>query len=321
MTLTQLKYILAVENHLNFIQAAEECHVAQPSLSAQIKKLEEELGVVIFDRGRHGVSVTEQGHQILEQARVILNEAERLNEVANTQQKAVKGTLKLGMIPTIGPYLLPHFLEPLHKQYPDLNIQLTEDKTESLVRLLEQGKLDAAILSTPEKAPANLMEKVLYYEPFVIFAHESHALLKNQNVKIDSLKNFYPILLDETHCMRDQVEEICAHQQTSPNHVYLVQGTLSTLITIVDHQNSFTLLPSLALDVLSTAQKKNQVRPIVNPIPTRKVSLVYHKSFVKRSMIEALNKVVVDSLPPEVEHRLKPRMEALDPKNRHFSGT
>ncbi len=317
MTFTQLKYILALAETLSFNKAAEECRVAQPSLSIQVKKLEDELGVVIFDRGRSGVRITEKGELVLKQARVAIDEANRIFEIGQGDNR-IQGSLRLGIIPTIGPYLIPYFLESLSRRFPNLQIQIIEDKTEVLVRDLEFGKIDAAILSTPEKASFSLIEKVLYYEPFVVFANERHSLLKSQSIKLASLQEYIPILLDETHCMRDQVGEVCGNPARLTYQVKLEQGTLPMLLVLVDRGESFTLLPILATESLSARQKKLQIRPIVNPAPTRKVSLVYHKSFVKRSMIEALEKVILENLPESVMRRLSSKMEVLNPKSNHF---
>ena len=319
MTLTQLKYILAVSDHLSFVKAAEECHVAQPSLSMQIKKLEEELELTIFDRNSSGVRITEPGELVLAQARVVLDEASRVFEVSTSlKPDKVKGTLKIGIIPTIGPYLTPYFLDSLGKEFPLLQIQFVEDKTESLVRLLEFGKLDVAILSTPERATFNLIERVLYYEPFLVFANEKHPLLKNQKVKIADLQIYTPALLDETHCLRDQVSEVCRNPTRVTSQMKLVQGTLPMLLVIVDQGESYTLLPILAVQALSPRQQKHQVRPIVNPAPTRKVSMVYHKSYVKRSLIEILEKTILAHLPAGVERRLSSKFEVVNPGLEHF---
>ncbi len=319
MTLTQLKYILAVSDHLSFVRAAEECNVAQPSLSMQIKKLEDELELRIFDRSPTGVVVTEMGEAILAQARVVLDEASRIYEIgASKKPDQLKGTLKIGIIPTIGPYLTPYFLDSIGREFPLLQIQFIEDKTESLVRALEFGKIDAAILSTPENASLNLIERTLYYEPFVVFANEKHPLLKNQKVKISDLQTYTPTLLDETHCMRDQVGEVCGNAARLSSQMKLVQGTLPMLLVIVDQGESFTLLPILAVHSLTPHQQKKQIRPILNPAPTRKVSLVFHKSFVKKSLIEILEKNILAHLPHEVEKRLSSKIEVLDPGLDHF---
>ena len=164
MTLTQLEYILAVDVFRSFVQAAEACHVAQPSLSAQIIKLEDELGVQIFERSRSGVEVTDVGRALLEQARLALNEIKKIDNICLEFRNEMRGTLRVGFIPTVSPYLLPHFLPALTRTSPDLRIEIEEDKTEVLISKLSRGLLDVAVLSTPRSAPGNLAEKVLYYE-------------------------------------------------------------------------------------------------------------------------------------------------------------
>lgn len=320
MTLTQLKYILAVADKLSFIKAAEDCNVAQPSLSAQVKKLEEDLGVLIFDRGKSGVRVTEAGEKILAQARLITDETERLYEIKNDHLGKVQGELKLGIIPTIAPYLISSFLTVLRHKYPELRISIWEATTDSLINELEIGKIDAAILSTPEKASINLMERFLYYEPFVLFAHPKHELLKLQSIELQNLNNFTPIILDETHCLRDQVISICNLSGRKDQSVQLKQGTLPLLMQLVDTEPSFTLLPQLALNAMTSQKIQKQTRLILNPVPTRKVSLVYHKAFVKKSLIEPLYESIRENLPEGLlTTRPTSKIKTFDPNQDHFS--
>ncbi|MFN7729152.1 MAG: LysR substrate-binding domain-containing protein [Bdellovibrio sp.] len=318
MTLSQLRYVVSVARHLSFGRAAQECGIAQPSLSVQIKNLEEEIGTPLFDRNQKGVRLTELGEQILKQAHVILSEVDRLGEIATDHQKVVHGTLRLGIIPTIAPYLTPYFISALIKQYPELEVKVFEQTTAELVRDLGDGRLDAAILSTPEKVSYDLIERVLYYEPFVLFAHAKHHFLESVQVKTSRLQEESPLLLDETHCLRDQVEGICHTKKLSPSQVQLEQGTLQTLLTLVDQQPAYTLLPILAAEALTPEQRKKQVRALVGPVPNRKVSLVFNKSYVKRSLVEALERVILEHLPDVVENRLKSKMNVLNPSQKRF---
>ncbi|MBX2996507.1 MAG: LysR family transcriptional regulator [Bdellovibrionaceae bacterium] len=318
MTLSQLRYVLSVARHLSFGRAAEECGVAQPSLSVQIKKLEDELGATIFDRHQKGVRLTEVGERIVKQAQTVFVEVDRLSEIASLHQSRVNGRLRLGIIPTVASHLTPYFLGPLLKEYPDLEIHLFEETTENLIRELSDGRLDAAILSTPEKVSYDLVERVLYYEPFVLFAHPKHRFLKKSAINIQSLQEENPVLLDETHCMRGQVEDLCHSKKTSKSKVQLEHGTLQTLITLVDHQDSYTLLPALAALDLRPEQRKRQVREFQSPQPHRKIGLIFSKSYVKRSLVEALEAVILAHLPEAVEPRLKSKMSVLSPKATHF---
>jgi LysR family hydrogen peroxide-inducible transcriptional activator len=319
MTLTQLEYILAIARTGNFSKAAEECHVTQPSLSTQVMKLEEELAVRIFDRDRRSVTTTDAGREILEMAQRVLNESQRIHDIALSYQKEIRGVLRLGIIPTIGPYLLPAFSAALAHDYKGLSVEISEDKTESLIDALDKGRLDAAILSTPRKAPEALLERVLYYEPFCIFAHPKHPLLAKKTVALGDLENWTPSLLDDTHCMRDQLTQICASQLREGQSIKLKIGTLQTLMQLVDQTQSFTLIPGLARTTLSAVQQKEQIKDFSEPIPTRKVSLVYHRSFLKKPLIEALLKTVQGNLPPGVFTQAPhTKVKVLDPGPQHF---
>lgn len=318
MTLTQLQYILAVESHESFVKAAAACNVAQPSLSALIIKLEKELGVQIFERSNVIFKVTDVGQEILKQARVIISEAERLENLCQVYKKEVRGTLRLGIIPTISPYLIPHFMKQIGERFPHLKLEIHENKTENLITDLIKGLLDVAILSTPKVAPPQLMEKILYYEPFVFFAGADHALLKKKKISIADLKEYEPTLLDDTHCMRDQVEQVCQHKNSTENFI-LKSATLATLIQVVSHQQTYTLLPFMALDSLAENLKKNQVVYFDEPVPARKISLVYLKSMTKRSLTDAVHSVIVDSLPQGVAPRTEAKLKVLYPAKSHFS--
>lgn len=324
MTIQQLKYILAVEHHLSFNQAADECHVAQPSLSAQVKKLEEELGVVLFDRSTSaGVRVTDVGKAVLQRARAVLSEVQKLEDECRLFNKEVRGVLRVGMIPTIGPYLLPHFLGTLNKSYPQLQLELSEDKTERLMEELHHGRIDVAILSTPQKAPENLIEKLLYYEPFVIYASPGHPLLESKEVKLAQLAKHSVTLLDETHCMRDQVVSACRTSKSADDSssIWLKNGGLQTLVSIVERNHSYTLIPQMSESVLHFENKKNGLRPIVAPKPFRKISLLYHSSFGRKTLIEALHKIIQASLPETVSTQQSPKGLVVDPSLEHFKSS
>ncbi|MDQ3233474.1 MAG: LysR substrate-binding domain-containing protein [Pseudobdellovibrionaceae bacterium] len=319
MTLTQLEYILAIEPTGNFSRAAEECHVTQPSLSTQVMKLEEELAVRLFERDRRQVTITDAGREILDMARRVLNETQRIHDIALSYQKDIRGTLRLGIIPTIGPYLLPVFSAALAREHKDLLVEISEDKTEALMEGLDKGRLDAAILSTPRQAPESLLERVLYYEPFCVFAHQGHPLLAQKTFSLADLESWAPSLLDDTHCMRDQLTQICDSQLREGHGIKLKVGTLQTLMQLVDQQQSFTLIPSLARKSLSAAQQKEQIKEFIEPIPTRKVSLVYHRSFLKKPLIEALFKILQSHIPSGVLAQAREkRLKILDPGPQHF---
>jgi LysR family transcriptional regulator, hydrogen peroxide-inducible genes activator len=319
MTLVQLEYSLAVDRFKSFSQAAKSCHVAQPSLSAQVQKLEKELGVTIFDRSRNPIATTEVGREILAQARKILDEASRLPEIAHQTRNVVRGSFRLGVIPTIAPQLFPLFLGRFSKAYPEVKLVVEEDKTSHLIAALDRGEIDGAILSTPEEAPASLLEKVLYYEPFVVFAGKNSALLDRKRLSPSELPVSSAILLDETHCMRDQVEQICrARQGASTSTIEFQGGSLQTLISIVQETENYTFLPLLAANALPNSLRQAYVREIDKPTPMRKVSLVFHRAHLKRAILDALAGVILSALPQGLAKTARSGQRILDPDLDNF---
>lgn len=318
MTLTQLQYILAVDQFRHFGKAAQSCHVAQPSLSIQIKKLEEELGIKIFERSKTNCVPTEVGKEVLRQARLILDETLRINDIVLNYKSEVKGQLRLGIIPTIAPFLLPTFLPIIKKSYPELKLEIFEEKTDDLVAAIDQGRLDAAILSTPKTAPETVKEKVLYYEPFVLFTSKIHPLSKLTSVKINELEQYAPYLLDDTHCMRDQVERLCQLGSKEDSSLHLRAGSLQTLVEVVRSSGGYTLLPALAQDFFKKSYP-NAFRQLSDPKPSRKVSLIFHRSFLKRSLIETLHDIILSNLPDGViPIERKSHTQVLDPLKDRF---
>ncbi|MFN7262513.1 MAG: LysR substrate-binding domain-containing protein [Pseudobdellovibrionaceae bacterium] len=314
MTLQQLRYILAIEETGSFSGAAELCNVAQPSLSVQVRKLEEELGVVLFDRSpQKGAIITEIGAQILAQAKEVFRQISALEDLAQFQTKKIQGPLRLGLIPTISPFLLKCFVKDLVKKYPELEVRISEAPTRELIHKLNHGSLDLAVLSAPNEAPQGLMERTLYFEPFFVFAAPDHFLLQKNQVKRSELVELSPSLLDETHCLRDQVEGLCFGKSRAVSSVQFSQGALGSLISIVETQDSFTLLPSLALELLSPKQLRNQVRPIAAPPAYRKVSLMYHRHFAKPSLTQAVFEAITEHLPKGVSTQVKNLESVIEP--------
>ncbi len=299
ITLTQLEYIVAVDKFQHFGRAAQACHVAQPSLSAQILKAEKELGVRIFERTQSTFVVTEVGKEIIKQAKVALNEAARIQDIVAIHQGEIKGTLRLGMIPTIAPFLLPHILPEIQKSYPQLRIEIHEQRTSTLLEMIERAEIDAAVLSTPATAPETLREKVLYYEPFVLFASHNHPLSKKRSISPDDLDTHIPYLLDDTHCMRDQVEKICKASQNINSSIQIKSGTLQTLVEIVSSAGGYTLLPILARESFEKSHPRSFM-DFTEPKPARKVSLVFHRSYLKRPLIDAVTQAITTHLPKKL---------------------
>ena len=320
MTLDQLQYALQLQRTKSFSKAAEACFITQPSLSIQIAKLEDELGVMLFNRTRAGVVATEYGEELLRQARRIMDEAARLPQLARELKGEVRGHFRLGVIPTLAPSLLPLFLREFGERYPGVQLSVVEERTERLVQEIDEGTLDGAILSTPSKCPASLMEKVLFYEPFVVFASQSHEILKSRTISVSQISSEEILLLDETHCLRDQVLQLCKLKQKSGESRLRIQSaSLQTLIEFIRHDRAYTLLPQLSASLLSSTEQLKFVRPLEKPVPSRKVSLVFHQSRLKRSIIDALKDSIMNSLPKSVfpttsGHELR----VLSPSLEHF---
>jgi LysR family hydrogen peroxide-inducible transcriptional activator len=301
MTLDQLRYALELQRTRHFSKAAENCYITQPSLSIQIAKLEEELGLQLFVRTRAGVQVTEYGEELLKQARVVLNESNRMSQLAQELKGEVQGTFRLGVISTLAPSLLPLFLDSFSRQYPLVQLQVTEERTERLVRDIDQGLLDGAILSTPSQCPDSLLEKVLFYEPFVVFASTGHSILDKKKVTVDQISSEEILLLDETHCLRDQVLQLCkARQKTERKALRIQSASLQTLMELIRHKQGYTLLPALSAEILTSHEKAKNIRHFDKPLPSRKVSLVFHQARLKRSIVEALKDSIMASLPEQV---------------------
>lgn len=299
MTITQLEYIIAVDTYRSFGEAAKKCFVTQPTLSMQIKKLEEELNILIFDRSKKPVLTTDIGRKIVEQARVTVLEASRIKEVIHNQKDEVEGLLRVGIIPTLSPYLLPIFITNFTDKYPDVTVSVEELLTEQIVEKLDHDLLDLGILVTPLKVPS-LVEVPLFYESFVAYTSPNYPLIQKTNVSFKDLNLNDIWLLKEGHCFRNQVMNICGDKLESPDHqLHFESGSLETLIKIVDRQYGFTLLPELA--TLDFPKEKQQfLKPFSHPQPIREVSLIIHRTFLKRKLIELFRAEIINSLPPRM---------------------
>lgn len=291
MTITQLKYVLAVAEHQNFTVASEHCFVTQPTLSMQIQKLEEELGILIFNRKKKPIELTPIGQKIIEQAKVILNESNRINDIVEQQKGFIGGEFKLGIIPTITPTLLPLFLNNFIKQYPKVTLKIEELNTQDILKKLKDGHLDAAIASTPLENES-IKERVLYYEPFIGFMGENHRLYSKDKITVDDLNIDDILLLEDGHCFKDSVINICRSLKTNTSETFkLESGSFNTLLKLSKEGMGMTLLPYLHTLDLKEGDKK-YLKQFENPAPAREVSLVYHKSQLKMQLIEALKSTI-----------------------------
>lgn len=291
MTITQLKYVLAVAEHKNFTKAAEKTFVTQPTLSMQIQKLEDQLDVLIFDRTKKPIALTEIGEKIVYQARNIVNEADRIQDIVDQQKGFIGGEFKLGIIPTIMPTLLPMFLRNFTNKYPKVHLKIEELNTEDLIQNLEDGHLDAGIAATP-LVLENIKERVLYYEPFVGYIPQQHRLASSQKIAVSDLDIDDILLLEDGHCFRDGVINLCKSVKTSHDDRFQIEsGSFETLIKLSEEGMGMTLLPYLHTLDLAERQKEN-LHHFNDPAPAREVSIIYPKSELKIQIIDAMYDVI-----------------------------
>lgn len=310
MTLVQLEYIVAVDTYKSFVSAAEHCFVTQPTLSMQVQKLEEFLNVKIFDRSKQPITTTEIGAQIITQARIVLQESSKIRELITNQQQKVTGELKIGIIPTIAPYLLPEVIAPMLQKYPDLKLVIWEYTTEDIIHHLKTGIIDCGILATP-LLDDHLKEYPLYYEAFVGYVSKKSKLYHKKVIDGADFDEENIWLLNEGHCMRSQVLNICRSTKNNrlPSLTYNT-GSVETLIRLVDVNDGTTLLPALSLKEL-TAKQQDKVRHFKAPEPVREISLVTHQNFVKKKMLNALKDEILEVIPMEMQTKKKKDLVGL----------
>ncbi len=291
MTITQLKYVLAVAEHKNFTKAAEKTFVTQPTLSMQIQKLEDELDILIFDRSKKPIELTEVGNKLVQQARNIVNESERIQDIVDQQKGFIGGEFKLGVIPTVMPTLLPMFLNNFIKKYPKVKLKIEELNTEAIVERLLDGHLDAAIAATPLENE-NIKERVLYYEPFVGYIPSAHRLNQKTKIDITDLDIDDMLLLEDGHCFRDGIINLCKTQKSyNEDHFQLESGSFETLVKLANEGLGMTLLPYLHTLDIKDNEKRN-LKYFNEPSPAREVSLIFNKSELKMQIIESLHATI-----------------------------
>ncbi|MCG8567122.1 MAG: LysR substrate-binding domain-containing protein [Desulfobacterales bacterium] len=312
-TLTQLEYLLAVDQERHFGKAAKACHVSQPSLSAQIQKLEDELELIIFDRSKKPILVTETGRAVIEQARLVIREHKKLQAIADTKSLEPKGTFELAVIPTLAAYVIPKFIGDFCERYPGVDLVVHEHKTDDIIRLLHNDELDAGLLVTPLNDD-KLIERHLYYEAFYCYLNPDHPLNEKREIQESDLDCGDLWLMSEGHCFRNQMLKICSlgsNQCVYPN-IRFESGSLETLIKLVNANSGFTLLPQMAVDELSPAEAETHIKAFASPMPTREVSLVYSRSFLKEIIISALEGCIIENLPPHIKSLKKRHVQVVD---------
>ena len=296
MTLTELKYIVAVARAKHFGHAAEACYVAQPTLSVAIKKLEDELGVVLFERGGAEISVTPLGAQIIAQAERVLEQTAAIKELAKQNKDPLAGPLRLGVIYTIGPYLLPPLVKNIIERVPQMPLILQENFTVRLIELLRQGELDAAIMALPLPEHGMSMQ-TLYDEPFVVATPKNHPWAKRKSVPAEDLKSETMLLLGNGHCFRDQVLEVCpemARFSTPGNGMQRTfeGSSLETIRHMVASGIGLTVLPRASVPDMKATGGMLSFVPFEAPAPSRRVVIVWRKSFTRRAAIDAVCEAV-----------------------------
>ncbi|BAV08826.1 LysR family transcriptional regulator, hydrogen peroxide-inducible genes activator [Filimonas lacunae] len=304
MTFTQLEYIVAVDMYRHFADAAQHCFVTQPTLSMQIHKLEEELGVKIFDRSKQPVLPTEAGIEIIEQSRRILSERNALTEMIDSRKGIVNGELKVGIIPTLAPYLLPLFVTSFTKKYPQVRLVVNELTTSNIVTRLKEGKIDAGILVTPLQEQG-IKEDVLFYEELMAYVSKNNEAYKKSYVLAKDIDPDKLWLLEEGHCFRSQIINLCELRRSGKTaHFEYEAGSLETLRRMVDLNDGITILPELAsLDMMG--QQLKMIRHFKHPAPVREVSIVTHRDFVKRKLVEVLKQTILLSIPDKLRKNKK----------------
>ncbi len=302
MTLQQLEYIVAVDNHRHFVKAAKACGVTQSTLSSMIAKLEVELDTAIFDRTTHPISPTALGEKIISQARTVLLKASQIDQLVTSEKELDQGELRLGVIPTVAPYILPRLIKEIQDRYPKIELQINETQTSSIIELLTLGELDMAILATP-LPQSKFLEIPIYYERFIAYLSEDSALLENDSIVGGSLSPEYMWLLKEGHCLRGQTLEICG-EGVARESVYQA-GSISTLVSIVDENGGYTIIPELHTQFLSP-QQLSRTRPIVSPEPNREISIIVREDFVRERMLNIVASAIKSIIPEGmIDSRLK----------------
>lgn len=295
MTIQQLEYLIAVDKHRHFGNAADSCFVTQPTLSAQLGKLEKELGVLLFDRSKMPVIPTEIGVQIIAQAKKVVSESKGILELVAQLKGDISGTLKLGIIPTLAPYLLHRFIRKFLNKYPNVKLEVQEMVTEEVVKKLKNDELDLGIIVTPLEE-SGIVEKPMFYEKFYAYFSKGHELLKNSEITPDQIKSDDLWILQQGHCFRDQVISFCDQSLSGHKNFHYESGSLEGLRNMVNRYQGVTLLPELATFDLSE-EEKSRLRPFKGTAPIREVSIILNRNFLKQKLVELLYKEITAAIP------------------------
>lgn len=294
MTLQQLEYIIALDTYQHFVTAAEKCNVTQPTLSMQVQKLEEEIGVRIFDRSKKPLRTTQMGSQILLKARQILREVHQLKDLVSGETESIDGEFTLGIIPTIAPFLLPLFLPQFIKEHPNTFLKIKEMQTEEIIQALHKGTIDMGILATPLEEK-NIREVILFNEPFLLYLPKEHELSQKEKIHVNDLKFDEILVLEKGHCFREQALALCSYLQKNQDRGFEYEsGSIGALKGLVEQGIGYTLVPELSIYKELGVQ---HIKRFETPEPVREISLVVHNSFSKEALIEKLHEKITNSLP------------------------
>lgn len=308
MTLQQLEYILAVDKHRHFTKAADECCVTQPTLSAMIQKLEDELEVKIFDRNRQPICPTAVGALIIQQAREVLVQVDKVKNIIEEEKHEVGGKFRLGILPTIAPYLLPRFFEQMVKKYPKLDVTVTEMKTPDIKRALLTGEIDAGILAELPDMEA-YTHTHLFYEEFFAYVSRNDSLFEKKVIKSSDLSGELLWLLDEGHCFRDQMVKFCSIKAARSSRLTYQLGSMETFMRMVESGKGMTFVPGLAVEQMG-AEQRELVRPFAIPTPARQIVLLTEPNFIRHTLVNAVAAEIQASV-PKAMLTLKPSQVAI----------
>lgn len=295
MTIIQIEYLLAVANCGSFSLASERCFVTQPSLSMQIKNLEEELGVILLDRSKKPVIPTEAGHIVINNAREALKAYNYIKESVNELKGEIAGSLKLGVIPSIAPYLLHRFIPGFLDKYPKVELEIREMKTADIFNALGRDAIDAAIIAGG-MCPDNIIEEELFNDRFYAYVSQASSLYDKSNIRIEDINMKELLLLSDGHCLRDQILELCQLRKAIKPSCSFESGSLDTLMRIVDCTSSMTIIPEMAIEFIPE-HRKSQLKTLAKGAASRKVTIAVRRTYVKKTLISALKESIMEIAP------------------------
>lgn len=294
MTLQQLKYIIAIENYRSFSEAAKQCFVNQSTITIQVKKLEDEIGIQLFDRSKTPLTVTKNGEAVINKARMVLREVDQMKEMVNDEKESVTGKYRIGIIPTLSPYIIPDFSGGFTKNNCSTILEIEELESNDIIENIKNGKIDIGILVTPLN-DKNIREIKMYNEPFAYYGHQSNYILKEKEITASSLADLDNLwLLKDGHCFKNQVLNICEKTDTNRN-IQFESGSIETLKRMVKKYGGYTLIPEMSID----EQDKENIVYFKHPKPTREVSLVVHTNFAKENLLINIRKEILKIIPEE----------------------